>query len=66
MAVGYRLFGGAARLKKKRGENLEEPDKAGESAEDFMDKRKQITVSNQVKAGNRVQVLTFNPGIHVL
>lgn len=31
-----------------------------------MDKRKQIIGSNQVKAGNRVHVLTLNPSVHVL
>lgn len=30
-----------------------------------MDKRKQITGSNQVKAGNRVHVLTLSLSVHV-
>lgn len=40
--------------------------KLEECEEDYMDKRKQITGSNQVKAGNRVHVLTLSPSVHVL
>ena len=40
--------------------------KPEESEMDYMDTKKRDYLSNQVKAENRVHVLTLNPSLHVL